>query len=97
MITLGKDSNKAERQKRVRARLIDPLDSSSSYRAIEVLDELQTPPEEDLETLAQISDLSLEGHSQKQTMGVRQILDVEDEKQPNGKISKKVFLTSFFI
>lgn len=34
-------------------------------------DELQTRLEEDLERLLQFSDLSLEGHSQKQTMGVR--------------------------
>lgn len=38
MITLGKDSNQSERQKRLRAKLIDSSDPSSPYRAVEVLD-----------------------------------------------------------
>jgi len=95
MTTLGKDDNKVVKQKRVRAKLTDDSDPSSPYRAVEVLDELQTQPEDDVETLAVIPDLCLQRHPDKETLGVRQILDVEDEIQPNGKVFKKVFIFIF--
>jgi hypothetical protein len=95
MTTLGKDDNKVVKQKRVRAKITDDSDPSSPYRAVEVLDELQTQPEDDVETLAVIPDLCLQRHPDKETLGVRQILDVEDEIQPNGKVFKKVFIFIF--
>ncbi|CAF3504649.1 unnamed protein product [Rotaria sp. Silwood1] len=95
VITLGKDDHKRDRQKRIRAKLIDDSNPSSPYRAIEVLDQLQTQPEDELETLASIPDLCLQRHPQKQTFGVRQILDVEDETQPNGKVYKKFVLGEY--
>jgi len=97
MTTLGKDDNKVVKQKRVRAKLTDDSDPSSPYRAVEVLDELQTQPEDDVETLAVIPDLCLQRHPDKETLGVRQILDVEDELQPNGKVFKKVFIFIFIL
>ena len=42
IMTFGKDDDKNEKQKRIRAKLTDDDDPSSPYRAIEVLDELQT-------------------------------------------------------
>ena len=83
-VTLGKDDQKRTKQKRLRAKLTDDSDPSSPYRAVDVLDELRSQPEDDVETLAVIPHLALERHADKETMGVRQILDVEDEKQPNG-------------
>src|ERR1700733_3514134 len=52
--TLGKDGNKYEKQKRTRAKLTNDDDPSSPYRAVEVLNELKTKPEDDVETLADI-------------------------------------------
>ncbi|CAF1673661.1 unnamed protein product, partial [Adineta ricciae] len=78
-----------------RAKLSDDSNPSSPYRAVEVLDELRSQPEEDVETLAIIPDLCLERHADKETMGVREILDVEDEKQPNGKVFKKYVLGEY--
>ena len=95
IITLGKIDDKSEQQKRVRAKLTDESDPSSAYRAVEVLDKLQTQTEHKVKTLAVIPDLCLKRYADKETMGVRQILDVEDEKQPNGKVFKKVLF--FFI
>jgi len=97
MTTLGKDDNKVVKQKRVRAKITDDSDPSSPYRAVEVLNELQTQPEDDVETLAVIPDLCLQRHPDKETLGVRQILDVEDEIQPNGKVFKKVFIFIFIL
>ncbi|CAF1671091.1 unnamed protein product, partial [Adineta ricciae] len=57
--TLGKDDRKRNRQRRVRAKLSDDSNPSSPYRAVEVLDELRSQPEEDVETLAIIPDLCL--------------------------------------
>ncbi|CAF1583345.1 unnamed protein product, partial [Adineta ricciae] len=57
--TLGKDDRKRDRQRRVRAKLSDDSNPSSPYRAVEVLDELRSQPEEDVETLAIIPDLCL--------------------------------------
>jgi len=94
IMTLGKDDERSKVQKRIRAKLINPSDSSSPYRAIEVLDDLRTTPDEHIQTLADIPDYCLERYADKETLGVREILDVEDEKQPNGKIFKKV---RFFI
>ena len=90
MITLGKDKERSEKQNRVRAKLTDVSDPSSPYRAVEVLEKLETHPEKKLETLAVIPDLCLKRYADKETMGVREIHDVVDEKQKNGKVFKKV-------
>jgi hypothetical protein len=78
-------------QKRIRAKITNPLDPSSPYRAVEVLDELRAISDEHVQTLADLPDYALQHHADKETLGVREILDVEDEKQSNGKIFKKVF------
>ncbi|CAF3068503.1 unnamed protein product [Rotaria socialis] len=93
--TLGKDDRKYGKQKRIRSQLIDSSDPSSPYRAVEVLHQLQTQPEDQLETLAVISDLCLQRHADKETLGVREIIDVQDETQPNGKIYKKFLLGDY--
>jgi long-chain acyl-CoA synthetase len=93
--TLGKDDDRNDKQNKLRAKLIDDSDPSSPYRAVEVLNKLQNQPEDEIETLADIPALCLERHPDKETMGVRQILDVEDEKQPNGKIFKKFILGEY--
>ena len=90
MIRMDRKDDTIEKQKRVRAKLTDESDPLSSYRAVEVLDQLHTRIEKKVETLAAIPDWCLQHHANKETMGVRDILDVEDEKQPNGKVFKKV-------
>jgi long-chain acyl-CoA synthetase len=95
VIRLGKKDEKIEKQKRIRAKLTDESDPSSSYRAVEVVDKLENQPEKRVETLSFIPDLCLRRHPDKETMGVRQILDVQDEKQPNGKIYKKFILGEY--
>ena len=89
-MTLGRDDERWKHQKRSRAELIAPDDPSSPYRAVEVIDELRTQPNEHVRTLADIPDYSLARFAEKETLGVREILDVQDEQQPNGKIFKKV-------
>jgi long-chain acyl-CoA synthetase len=93
-MTLGKEDERSKLQKKIRAKLTDPSDPSSAYRAVEVLNELRTTPDENVKTLADIPDYALQRYAHKETQGVREILDVQDEKQPNGKIFKKVFLFS---
>ncbi|CAF3295265.1 unnamed protein product [Rotaria sp. Silwood2] len=88
-ITFGKHDEKKEKQTRIRAKLTNDSDPSSPYRATEVLDELQNQPEVAVKTLADIPDLCLHRYTDKETMGVREIIDVNEEKQPNGKIVKK--------
>jgi len=95
MTTLGKDDDKNEKQKRIRGKITDDEDPSSPYRAVEVLDELQNQPEDDVQTLADIPDLCLQRFPDKETMGVRQIIDVQDEKQPNGKVFKKFIMGDY--
>ena len=94
--TLGKKNELREKQGRIRAKLTNEEDPSSPYRAVEVLDKLQTQPEGRLTTLAVIPDLCLQRHAEKQTMGVREILNVEEEKQANGKVFKKVCFRHIF-
>ena len=91
-LTLGKANETREKQKRLRARRVDESDPSSPYRALEVLDKLRDQPEEAVRTLADIPDLCLKRFADKETMGIREITKVEDEKQPNGKVFKKVSL-----
>jgi hypothetical protein len=91
LMTLGKGDELCEKQKRVRSKLVNEEDPSSPYRAVETLEKLETQPEKRVETLSFIPDLCLKRYADKQTMGVRQILNVEEEKQSNGKIHKKVF------
>jgi long-chain acyl-CoA synthetase len=92
IMTLGREDERSKLQKRIRAKLTDPSNPSSAYRAVEVLNELRTTPDENVTTLADIPDHALQRYAHKETQGVREILDVQDEKQPNGKIFKKVFL-----
>ena len=95
IMTYGRDNDQNEKHKRIRSKLIDCSDPSLPYRAIEVLNQLENQPEEDVQTLADIPDLCLQRFPDKETMGVRQILDVEDEKQPNGKVFKKFLLGEY--
>ena len=84
---------------RIRARITNPSDPSSPYRAIQTLNELRSTPDENIKTLADIPDYCLQCYADKETLGVREILDVQDEQQANGKIFKKVllFLSLFFL
>lgn len=95
LMTYGQDDLKSRKQNRIRAKLVDDNDPSSPYRAIEVLDQLQNQPEDDIQTLACIPDLCLQRYPDKETMGVRQVLDIQDEKQPNGKVFKKFVLGEY--
>jgi long-chain acyl-CoA synthetase len=95
LITFGKIDEKSQSHKRIRAKLTNPLDPSSPYRAIEVTDELQTTPDEYVQTLADIPDYCLEKYADRETLGVREILDIQDEKQPNGKIFKKIIMGEY--
>ena len=89
-MTLGRNDQRWKEQKRSRAELTDLTDPSSAYRALEVKDQLRTQPNEQVQTLADIPDYALARFAEKETLGVREILDVQDEQQPNGKIFKKV-------
>lgn len=96
IMTLGKNEDRSKIQKRIRSKIIDPSDPSAPYRAVEVLHELRTTPDDTVKTLADIPDFCLRRYADKETLGVRDILDVQDEKQSNGKIFKKVFIYYFF-
>lgn len=91
-ITWNQHDDKKEKQKRIWAKLTDESDPSSPYRALEVLDKLQDQPEEEVETLADIPPLCLLRYADKETMGIREITAVDEEKQPDGKAFKKVLL-----
>ena len=95
VMTWGKNDQIRVKQKRTRAKLVDDEDSSSPYRAIDVINRLKTQPEDQIETLADIPQICAERFHDKETMGVRQILGVEDEKQPNGKVFKKYSLGEY--
>ncbi|CAF1639846.1 unnamed protein product [Rotaria magnacalcarata] len=95
IMTLGKDEDRSRRQNRTRAKLINPYDPSSPYRAVDVLDELRTTPDDNVKTLADIPDYCIQHYADKETLGVREILDVQDEKQSNGKIFKKFVLGEY--
>ena len=90
LIAMGRSNERRRRQIRLRAQLTDPTDPSSPYRAKEVLDGLQTQPNEAIQTLPDIPDYCVQRYADWETLGVREILDVQDEAQPNGKVFKKV-------
>ncbi|CAF0875128.1 unnamed protein product, partial [Didymodactylos carnosus] len=95
IITIGKVPDKYKQQKRLRAKRVDPNDPSSPYRAEEVQQELQPILEEQVQTLADIPDLTVQRFADRETLGVREILDVQDEKQSNGKVFKKFILGEY--
>lgn len=97
IIMSGSDKNRSQLQKRIRAKIINPSNPSSPYRAVEVLNKLRTTPDESVKTLGDIPDYCIQRYADKETLGVREILDIEDEQQPNGKIFKKVFLLILII
>lgn len=84
-----------EKQKKVRSKLIDSSDSSSFYRAMDVRNQLENLAEEQVQTLTDTPDLCFERFPDKETMGVRQIIDVDDKKQPNGKMFNKYLLGEY--
>ena len=69
---------------------VDPSDPSSAYRAVESLHGLQDQLDEKIETLADVPQRCAERYPTKQTLGTRKILAIEQEKQSNGKVFKKV-------
>ncbi|UJR08757.1 hypothetical protein I4U23_013014 [Adineta vaga] len=89
VVTLGKPNENYQKQRRIRAKQVDESDPLSPYRAVEVLDKLREQPEEGVNTLADIPDLCAKRYGDKETMGVREVTGVEEEKQPNGKVFKK--------
>ncbi|CAF3774551.1 unnamed protein product [Rotaria sp. Silwood1] len=95
IMTLGKDKDQSRLQKRTRAKLTNPSDPSAPYRAVGFETELRTTPDEHVNTLADIPDYCLQRYADKETLGVREILDVQDEKQPNGKTFKKFVLGEY--
>ena len=95
LLSMGENEEKRDRQKRSRARLVQPTDPNSPYRAMEVIQQLENQPEEEFNTLADIPQLCLQRFPQKLTLGTREILDVQDEKQPSGKVFKKVSFSRF--
>ncbi|CAF2697351.1 unnamed protein product [Rotaria sp. Silwood2] len=95
IMTLGRDEDRSRLQKRIRAKITNPSDCSAPYRAVEVLDKLRTTPDEYVKTLADIPEYCLQHYADKETLGVREILDVQDEKQSNGKIFKKFVLGEY--
>lgn len=94
LISNGQNDENKKQQKRIRAKQVDPDDPFSPYRAVEVLDGLRTTPDEYINTLADIPDYCIERFADRETLGVREIRGIEDEKQPNGKIFKKVCFIS---
>ena len=82
-MALGKRNDRFKLQTEIRAQPIDPSDSSSPYRALRVLDGLQTQPDDNIRTLADIPDYCRRRYANKETLGTREILDVHDEEQSN--------------
>ena len=95
LVTFGKVDEKSVQRKRIRAVLTDPNDPSSPYRAVEARDELLNTPDQRIRTLADIPDYCVEHYGDKETLGVRELYAIQDEKQATGKIFKKVFLLPF--
>lgn len=95
LLNWGKNDQIHFKQKEIRAKLTDDNDPSSPYRAVQVLKELKNQPEDQIETLADIPEVCLQRYPKRETMGVREILGVEDEKQTNGKIFKKYSLGDY--
>jgi hypothetical protein len=65
LIAMGRSNERRRRQIRLRAQLTDPTDPSSPspYRAKEVLDGLQTQPNEAIQTLPDIPDYCVQRYA----------------------------------
>ena len=74
----------------VRCCRVDPSDPSSAYRSLECLDGLQDRLDKQVESLADVPRLCADRFPTKQTLGTRKILAIQQEKQANGKVFKKV-------
>ncbi len=60
------------------------------YRAVESADALVTQDFEDVDTLDKLFVHAVKRFSKAPCLGTREVLSEEEEKQPNGKIFKKV-------
>lgn len=72
-----------------RARSISGL-PEGPYRAVESADALITQDFEDVDTLDKLFVHAVKKFSKAPCLGTREVLSEEEEKQPNGKIFKKV-------
>ncbi|XP_053404171.1 long-chain-fatty-acid--CoA ligase 4-like [Mercenaria mercenaria] len=86
---------KLKRSNRLKAKRIEES-PDSPYRAVDVaLKELTTTPFPECRTLDDLFIRAVRIYGGKKCLGTREVLREEDEKQPNGKVFKKVILGEY--
>ncbi|ESO08666.1 hypothetical protein HELRODRAFT_74895 [Helobdella robusta] len=75
--------------KQAKAKPLVENDSSSPYRSLEVYDGLLTTPVPDCRTITDLFDYAVKKFADVETLGTRELLYEEEEKQPNGKFFSK--------
>ncbi|ESO08665.1 hypothetical protein HELRODRAFT_110176 [Helobdella robusta] len=73
----------------VKAKPVKENDPSSPYRAVEAIDGLYTSPIPNCNTINDLFDYGVKKFTDSPTFGMRELLNEEDEVQPNGKVFKK--------
>jgi len=65
-------------------------DRSTAYRTVDCFDQLITSPFPDCTTLDELFERAVRMYNLSPCLGTRDVLEEEDEVQPNGKVFKKV-------
>lgn len=90
-----KPGEKLKQSSRIKAKPVDS-EPGSPYRAVDVaLRELTTTPFPECRTLDDLFVRAVRVYGSKNCLGTRELLKEEDEKQPNGKVFKKVILGEY--
>lgn len=81
--------------KRLKAKPVSDV-PGSPYRAVSHFDSLATIDIPGADTLDKLFQHAVDKFGTKDCLGTRELLSEENEKQPNGKVFKKVILPFFF-
>ncbi|VDP16412.1 unnamed protein product [Soboliphyme baturini] len=86
---------RVENSKRIKAKPLFENEECVAYRNVDSFDHLLTKEFDDVDTIDRLWERSVMSFTKNPCMGVREVLSVEREKQPNGKIYEKMNLGKY--
>lgn len=92
-LVLQRPWEKRKASRRIKAKVISKSETSVTYRTVDGPGAMHIAlTKRGVQTLEQMLQWVAKVHSTKRCLGTRQILAEEDERQPNGRVFKKVSL-----
>lgn len=94
-VIFANPTRKLKKSARLKAKPLDPDDPGSPYRNIDYFDKLITYRFEGCYTLDRLWDRAIILHTNDPCMGTREIISVDEEVQPNGRVFEKLNMGAY--